>query len=213
MRHRILIADDHAVVRQGLRSILSEHPDLEVGGEATTAGEVLEMVREKDEAWDLVLLDLSMPGGEGLETLSRLRSAAPELPVLVLSMHPEDQLAARLLKAGADGYLNKEAASDELVTALRRVLGGQKYVSPDLASRLASELGGEADSAPHEALSDREFQVLRLLAEGRSVSDIAEELTLSPKTVSTYRSRLLEKMEMENTAQLIRYALEHDLVP
>ncbi len=213
MRYRILIADDHAVVRQGLRSILSEHPDLEVGGEATTAGEVLEMVREKDEAWDLVLLDLSMPGGEGLETLTRLRSAAPELPVLVLSMHPEDQLAARLLKAGADGYLNKEAASDELVTALRRVLGGQKYVSPDLASHLASELGGEADRAPHEALSDREFQVLRLLAEGRSVSDIAEELTLSPKTVSTYRSRLLEKMEMENTAQLIRYALEHDLVP
>lgn len=213
MRHRILIADDHAVVRQGLRSILAEHPDLEVGGEATTAGEVLEKVREGDEAWDLVLLDLSMPGGEGLETLNRLRSAAPELPVLVLSMHPEDQLAARLLKAGADGYLNKEAASDELVTAIRRVLGGQKYVSPDLASRLASELGGDAGRAPHEALSDREFQVLRLLAGGRSVSDIAEELTLSPKTVSTYRSRLLEKMEMENTAQLIRYALEHDLVP
>lgn len=213
MAHRILIADDHAVVRQGLRAILSEHPDLEAAGEATTAPEVLDRVRDATDAWDLVLLDLSMPGGEGLETLSRLRSAAPNLPVLVLSMHPEDQLAARLLKAGADGYLNKEAASDELVIAIRRVLGGQKYVSPDLASRLASELGEDAGQPPHEALSDREFQVLRLLAGGRSVGDIAEELTLSPKTVSTYRSRLLEKMDMENTAQLIRYALEHDLVP
>lgn len=213
MAHRILIADDHAVVRQGLRAILSEHPDLEAAGEATTAPEVLDRVRDATDAWDLVLLDLSMPGGEGLETLNRLRSAAPELPVLVLSMHPEDKLAARLLKAGAEGYLNKEAASEELVVAIRRVLGGKKYVSPDLASRLASDLAGEADGAPHEALSDREFQVLCLLGRGRSVSDIADELSLSVKTVSTYRSRLLDKMDMENTAQLIRYAMEHDLVP
>lgn len=213
MAHRILIADDHAVVRQGLRAILSEHPDLEAAGEATTATEVLDAVRSSGDAWDLVLLDLSMPGGEGLETLNRLRSAAPDLPVLVLSMHPEDKLAARLLKAGADGYLNKETASEELVAAIRRVLGGQKYVSADLASKLASDLAGEAGRPPHEALSDREFQVLCLLGRGRSVSDIAEELSLSVKTVSTYRSRLLEKMEMENTAQLIRYAMEHDLVP
>ena len=207
--HRILIADDHAVVRKGLAGILSEHPDLELAGEAEDVPDLLERVRSEE--WDLLLMDLNMPGGEGLETLRRVRAAAPELPVLILSVHPEDQLAARLLQAGADGYVQKEAAAEELAAAVRRVLRGQKYVSPALASRLAEELGGDPASPPHERLSDREFQVLRLLGSGRTVSEIADELTLSVKTVSTYRTRLLDKLDMENTAQLIRYALEHDL--
>ena len=207
--HRILVADDHAVVRKGLAGILEEHPDLELAGEAEDVSDLLDAVRS--ESWDLLLMDLNMPGGEGLETLRRVRSAAPDLPVLILSVHPEDQLAARLLQAGADGYLNKEAAAEELVTAVRRVLRGQKYVSPFLASRLAEELGGDPARPPHERLSDREFQVLRLLGSGRTVSEIADDLTLSVKTVSTYRTRLLEKLGMENNAQLIRYALEHDL--
>lgn len=207
--HRVLIADDHAVVRKGLVGILAEHPDLELAGEAEDVPELLQKVRSED--WDLLLMDLNMPGGEGLETLQRVRAAAPDLPVLILSIHPEDQLAARLLQAGADGYVNKEAATEELSVAVRRVLQGQKYVSPDLASKLAEELGEDSGRPPHERLSDREFQVLRLLGSGRTVSEIAEELTLSVKTVSTYRARLLEKLDMENTAQIIRYALEHDL--
>ncbi len=207
--HRVLIADDHAVVRKGLAGILAEHPDLELAGEAEDVPELLQMVRSED--WGLLLMDLNMPGGEGLETLQRVRAAAPDLPVLILSIHPEDQLAARLLQAGADGYVNKEAATEELSVAVRRVLQGQKYVSPDLASKLAEELGEDSGRPPHERLSDREFQVLRLLGSGRTVSGIAEELTLSVKTVSTYRARVLEKLDMENTAQLIRYALEHDL--
>lgn len=206
----ILIADDHEIVRQGLRALLEEQPDLEVAGEAATAPEVLEKVRAR--SWDLLVLDLGMPGGEGVETLRRIRSAAPDLPVVILSMHPENQLARRLLKAGAKGYVQKDAASESLVAAIRRVLRGNRYVSPDLASRLAADLEEERPERPHEKLSDREFQVLRLLGEGKSVSGIAEELALSVKTVSTYKTRLLDKMEMETSAELIRYAVEHDLV-
>lgn len=206
----ILIADDHEIVRRGLRALFDEHPDLEVAGEASTAPEVLERVRE--ESWDLLVLDLGMPGGEGLETLRRIRSADPDLPVVILSVHPEDQLARRLLRAGARGYVQKEAASENLVVAVRRVLGGDRYVSPELASRLAADLEEPGPEALHETLSEREFQVLRLLGQGKSVSGIADELTLSPKTVSTYKSRLLDKMEMETTAELIRYAVENDLV-
>lgn len=207
---RILIADDHDIVREGLRSLLEEHPDLEVAGEAETVPDALELVREG--RGDLLVLDLGMPGGEGLETLRRIRAADADLPVVILSIHPEDQLAARMLQAGASGYVNKEAASESLVTAIRRALRGKRYVSPDLASRLASGLGGDATREPHETLSDREFQVLCLLGAGRSVGGIAEELSLSSKTVSTYKARLLDKMGMETTAELIRYALEHELV-
>lgn len=210
MKSRVLVADDHDIVRKGVVSLFDDHPDLAVAGEAATAPEVLEMVRGDD--WDLLILDLGMPGGEGLETLTRIRTAAPELPVIILSVHPEDRLAARLLRAGASGYVSKESASSELIVAVRRVLDGQRYVSPELASRLASSLAGEATELPHEALSDREFQVLVLLGEGQSVSDIADELSLSVKTVSTYKSRLLDKMEMDTNAELIRYAVEHDLV-
>lgn len=207
---RILIADDHDIVREGLRSLLQEHPDLEVTGEAATVPEALELVREG--AGDLLVLDLGMPGGEGLETLRRIRTTDPDLPVVILSIHPEDQLAVRMLKAGASGYVHKEAASENLVTAVRRAFRGKRYVSPELASKLASDLGEEGHGEPHEALSDREFQVLRLLGAGKSVGGIADELSLSSKTVSTYKARLLDKMEMETTAELIRYAVEHDLV-
>lgn len=207
---RVLIADDHELVRRGIRSLLDEHPDLEVAGEAATAPEVLEKVRGED--WDVLVLDLGMPGGEGIETLRRVRSAAPDLPVVILSVHPEDQLAKRLLGAGAAGYVQKEAASEELVVAVRRALRGGRYVSPELASKLAADLEGDGEALPHERLSEREFQVLRLLAEGRSVGGIADELSLSVKTVSTYKTRLLDKLEMETAAAAIRYAVEHDLV-
>ena len=207
---RILIADDHELVRRGIRSLFDEHPDLDVAGEAATAPQVLEKVRDED--WDVLVLDLGMPGGEGIETLRRVRSAAPELPVVILSVQPEDRLAKRLLAAGAAGYVQKEAAPEELVVAVRRALRGDRYVSPELASKLAADLGGDPDVLPHERLSEREFQVLRLLAGGKSVSGIADELSLSVKTVSTYKTRLLEKMEMETAAEAIRYAVEHDLV-
>lgn len=207
---KILIADDHDIVRRGLRALFDEHPDLAVEGEASTAMEVLDRIRE--ESWDLLVLDLDMPGGEGLETLRRVQSVDPDLPVIILSVHPEDRLAKRLLQAGASGYVQKDAASEDLIVATRRVLRGSRYVSPELASQLAADLGGDGPAEPHDELSEREFQVLRLIAEGKSVSGIAEELTLSVKTVSTYKSRLMKKMEMETTAELIRYAVERDLV-
>lgn len=210
MMRQILVADDHSIVREGVRSLVEAQPDLEVAGEATSVPEVLDLVREAEA--DLLVLDLGMPGGEGLETMRRIRASAPDLPIVILSIHPEDQLAARMLEAGANGYVHKEAASESLVTAIRRVLRGKRYVSPDMASKLASDLSGDATDEPHEALSDREFQVLCLLGAGRSVGGIADELSLSAKTVSTYKSRLLDKMEMETTAELIRYAVEHDLV-
>lgn len=211
MKKKIVIADDHAIVREGLRSLLEEQPDLEVAAEAATVPDVLDLVRAG--RGDLLVLDLGMPGGEGLETVRRIRGAAPDLPIVILSIHPEDQIAARLLRAGASGYVHKEAASESLVAAIRRALEGKRYVSPDLASKLAADLGGDAAERPHETLSDREFQVLRLLAAGKSVGGIAEELSLSSKTVSTYKARLLDKMEMDTAAELIRYALENDLVP
>lgn len=207
---RIVIADDHQIVRDGLRALLEDHPDLDVVGEAATVPEVLELVRHEDV--DLLVLDLGMPGGEGLETFKRVQTAAPGVKIVILSIHPEDHLAVRMLRAGASGYVQKEAASESLVIAIRRVLRGKRYVSPELASKLADDLGGDATEEPHEHLSDREFQVLRLLGEGRSVSGIAEELTLSAKTVSTYKARLLKKMDMDTTAELIRYAVEYDLV-
>lgn len=210
MTSEIVIADDHGIVRKGIRSVVDDQPDLRVAAEATTVPEVLGLVR--DGAGDLLILDLGMPGGEGLETLRRIRAAAPDLPVVILSVQPEDQYAARLLRAGASGYVQKERTAENLVGAIRRVLRGQRYVSPDMASRLAADLAGDAAEEPHDRLSDREFQVLRLLADGMSVGGIAEELSLSAKTVSTYKSRLLDKMEMDSTAEIVRYAVERNLV-
>jgi two-component system, NarL family, invasion response regulator UvrY len=207
---RALIADDHAVVRQGLKQILGDTPEMLVAGEATNGQEVLDKVRA--EPWDVVVLDISMPDRSGLDILKQLRSERPKLPVLVLSMHSEDQYAVRVLKAGASGYLTKDSAPDELVKAIRKVVSGGRYVSSFLAEKLAFEIGTDSSRLPHETLSDREFQVLRLIAGGKSVTEIAAELCLSVKTVSTYRARMLEKMNLGTTAELIHYAMQNHLI-
>jgi two-component system invasion response regulator UvrY len=207
---RALIADDHAVVRQGLKQILGDTPEMLVAGEATTGQEVLDKVRA--EAWDVVILDISMPDRSGLDVLKQLKSERPKLPVLVLSMHSEDQYAVRVLKAGASGYLTKDSAPDELVKAIRKVVSGGRYVSSFLAEKLAFEIGTDSSRLPHETLSDREFQVLRLIAAGKSVTEIAAELSLSVKTVSTYRTRMLQKMNLGTNAELIYYAIRNHLI-
>jgi DNA-binding NarL/FixJ family response regulator len=207
---RVLIADDHAVVRQGLRQILAAVPELSEIAEAVDGDETLSRVRA--EAWDLLVLDMSMPGRSGLDILKEVRRERPTTPVLVLSMHPEDQFAVRLLKAGAAGYLNKESAPDELVAAVRKVLTGGKYVSAALAEKLAFNLDQDSDRPAHEVLSDREFQVLRMLAAGQTVAQIAAELMLSPKTISTYRARLLDKLGLHSNAELIHYAIQNQLI-
>lgn len=207
---RILIADDHAVVRQGLKQILAEAFKRASFGEAANSQQTLERVWK--EHWDIVILDLTMPGRSGLEVLKEIKQAHPAMPVLILSMHPEDQFAVRLLKAGASGYMTKESAPEELVGAVRKAIAGGRYISPGLAEKLASFLVSDVQLAPHERLSDREFLILRLIASGKSVSIIAAELSLSVKTISTYRSRLLEKMSMTNNAQLVHYAFHNNLV-
>jgi two-component system, NarL family, invasion response regulator UvrY len=207
---RVLIADDHAVVRQGLKQILGDTPEMLVAGEATNGQDVLDRVRA--ETWDVVVLDISMPDRSGLDILKELQSERPKLPVLVLSMYSEDQYAIRVLKAGASGYLTKDSAADELVKAIRKVVSGGRYVSTSLAEKLAFELGSDSSRLPHEALSDREFQVLRLIAAGKSVKEIAAELSLSVKTISTYRTRMLEKMNLGTNAELIHYAIQNHLI-
>jgi two-component system invasion response regulator UvrY len=207
---RALIADDHAVVRQGLIQILGNIPEITVAGEAINGQEVLDKVRA--EAWDVVILDISMPDCSGLDILKQLKSERPKLPVLVLSMHSEDQYAVRALKAGASGYLTKDSAPDELVKAIRKVVSGGRYVGSCLAERLAFEIGADSSKLPHETLSDREFQVLRLIASGKSVTEIAAELYLSSKTVSTYRVRLLKKMNLKTNAELMHYAMQNHLI-
>lgn len=207
---RVLIADDHAVFRRGLMETIREDFPKVTFGEAGTAEETLACVRHHD--WDIVVLDISMPGRSGLDILADLKRWRPKLPVLFLSMHPEEQYARRSLKAGAAGYLTKESVPDELKTAVRRVLAGGRYVSATLAEKLAFDLVREAELPLHELLSEREFQVLRMIAQGKTIKTIAEELALSVKTVSTYRARILEKTGMKTTAELIRYALQSQLV-
>lgn len=207
---RILLADDHAVVRRGLRQILAEAFKRAAFGEASSGREALEQVWSAH--WDVVVLDLTMPGRSGLEALKDIKRARPKLPVLVLSMHPEDQFAVRLLKAGASGYMTKESAPDELVGAVKKAVAGGRYVSVPLAEKLASLIVHDPSSAPHESLSDREFLILRMIASGKPVGVIARELSLSVKTVSTYRARLLEKMCMSNNSELIHYAFQNQLV-
>ncbi len=206
----VLVVDDHSIFREGLRQILAETPDIRVAGEASGGRDALTRVAEN--TWDVVIMDLSMPEGSGLETLAQLRAISPGLPVLILSMYPEDQYAIRVLKTGAAGYLSKDAAPDSLVDAIRKVASGGKYVSPAVAERLAAEIGSGIKRLPHEDLSDREFQVLRLIASGKTVSEIADKLSLSVKTISTYRARLLEKMNMKSNAELTRYAILNHLV-
>lgn len=207
---RVLIVDDHAIVREGLKQILADTDDLEVGGEAETSLEAIKLARKQ--AWDLVLLDISLPDRNGLETLQQLKKEHPSLNVLMLSMYRESQYAVRALKSGAAGYLNKQSAPSQLVQAIRQVASGRKYISPELAEELASELSGDREALPHKALSNREYQTLCMIAGGKTVSAIAETLSLSVKTVSMYRTRLLEKMHFQNNAELTHYAIKHGLV-
>jgi len=207
---RILVADDHAIVRQGLKQIISTTPDMSVDDEAGSHREVLSKVSQKN--YDVVVLDLSMPGGSGLDTLKQIRALRPRMPVLVLSFHPEEQYAVRVLKAGGSGYLAKESAPDELVRAIRKVVSGGRYVSSSLAEKLALDLEEDREKPIHETLSDREYQVMCLIAAGKPVGEIAREMSLSAKTVSTYRARVLSKLKMQNNSQLTHYAMKHDLV-
>lgn len=207
---RVLIADDHAIVREGLKQIVADTPDIVVAGEAKDGHEALDAISKKD--YDVVLLDISMPGMSGLDVLKQLRSQKPHLRILILSIYPEEQYAVRTLKAGASGYLTKDSAPDELVGAIRNVFAGGTYVSRSLGEKLAAGLKLDANKPPHEALSDREFQVMRMLASGKRGKEIAEELLLSVKTVSTYRRRVLDKLGIKNNSALIRYAMQNHLL-
>lgn len=206
----VLIADDHPVVRQGIKQILAEDSEIGELGEAKNSHEVMEQIRKN--SWDVIILDITMPGRGGLDTLKEIKSEKPKLPVLILSIHPEDQYAVRALKAGAAGYLTKESAPDDLIKAIKKVNIGGKYISNTLAEKLALHLERDAQKQPHESLSDREYQVLCMIASGKKVKDIAESLSLSVKTISTYRARILEKMKMKSNADLIHYAIQNRLV-
>lgn len=207
---RILMADDHAIVRRGLRQILNEGSAACQIDEASTGQEVLKKVY--DGVFDILVLDISLPDRNGLELVREIKSVKPKLPILMLSVHPEEQYAIRALKAGVSGYLNKESAPEQLIQAIERIVAGGRYISPSLAETLADTVGGELEGAPHETLSDREFTVLLRIGAGKSVSEIADELGLSVKTVSTYRARILEKMNMHSNADLIRYVIDHKLI-
>ena len=210
MTIRILIADDHTIVREGLKQILEETPDMTVAAEASTGQEVLNHVWKAD--FDVIVLDISMPGRNGLDVLKQLKTDRPKLPVLILSMYSEEQFAVRAIRAGASGYMTKETAPDELIDAIRKVSMGRKYISPSLAEKLAFVLESGDERPPHESLSDREYEVMRLIAAGKTIGEIAEELSLSVKTISTYRTRILTKMNLKNSAALMHYALQHGLV-
>ena len=205
---RIIIVDDHPVVRRGLKQILQEEPDVKVVGEAENAQEAFKIIRTID--CDAVVLDISLPGASGVEILKQLKYEYMKLPVLILSMHPEEQYALRMMKAGASGYLKKDSAPEELVKAIRKIISGGKYVSSSLAEILIADME-TSDRPLHEKLSDREFQIMRMIASGKAIKTIAEELCLSEKTVSTYRTRLLEKMHMNANAEIIGYALNNKL--
>jgi DNA-binding NarL/FixJ family response regulator len=207
---RIVVADDHTIVREGLKQLLSSAGDLAVGGEAQNGHEALERVRTLD--FDVLLLDMSMPGKSGIELIKQVRAEKPKLRVLVLSMHEEEQYAVRAIKAGASGYLTKESATAQLVSAIRKVASGGAFITDSVAQQLALGAMPQSDGPPHGALSDREFQVFRELVSGKAVSDIAAQLNLSVKTVSTHKARIMQKMNMSNPAELIRYAIHHRLV-
>jgi DNA-binding NarL/FixJ family response regulator len=207
---RVLLADDHAIVRAGLKEILADTGDITVAGEATNGQEVMERVRGQD--YDVAVLDMSMPGRSGIELIKQVKDEKPRLRILILTMHSEQQYAVRALKAGASGFLTKEAAAEQLVAAIRKIAGGGAYVSPETAERLVLDAAPRAEAAPHTLLSDREFQVLQMIAGGKTVGEIAKKLSLSVKTVSTHKTRILHKMGLTNQAELIRYALEHKLL-
>jgi DNA-binding NarL/FixJ family response regulator len=206
---RILIADDHPIVREGYKKILMSQPDMDVTGEAGNGQEVLDLIQKKD--FDLILLDISMPGRSGLEILKELKSQKPHLPVMILSIYPEEQYAVRAFRDGASGYLTKASTPKELISAIRKVSQGGRYVTEALAEKLTYFLG-DADKAPHEKLSDREYQVMLLIASGKTVTQAAEELCLSVKTISTYRRHILEKMQFSTNAEITMYAIQNKLL-
>lgn len=210
---KILIADDHAILRAGLKHLLSEHPDLVVAGEASNGHEAL--VKAQAEHWDVMILDMTMPGKSGIELIKQLKQLVPKLPILILSMHKEDVYAVRALKAGASGYLCKDNAEDQLVAALRKVAGGGLYITATVAEKLAADMlhGAPENALPHTRLSDREYQIFQLITGGASVSDIAQTLNLSVKTVSTHKTHIMEKMGCSSVADLVRYAIQHELLP
>lgn len=207
---KIIIADDHTIVREGLKQILAETSDMVVVDEASNGQELLNKLMKND--YDIVILDIYMPGRSGLDILKEIKTQKPELHILVLSMYPEEQYAVRTLKAGASGYLTKESASEELISAIRKVATGSKYITPTLAEKLAFNLKINSEKPAHEILSDREYQVMCMIASGKTVTEIAKELFLSVKTISTYRQRILEKMSLKNNAEITRYALKNQLV-
>lgn len=207
---RILIADDHTILRDGLKQILSECRDMVVAGEADNGLDALKKVREEE--WDVVVLDMSMPGKSGIELVKQIKSEKPKLPILILSMHKEDLYAVRTLKAGASGYLCKDSASAQLVSAIRKVANGGIFISPEVAEKLAYGLRPMSDAPPHTLLSDREYQVFMMLVQGKGLTEIADELNLSVKTVSTHKTRIQEKMNADNLSVLIKYAIKHDLL-
>jgi len=207
---RILIADDHPIVREGYKKILMSQPDMDVTGEAGNGQEVLDLIQKKD--FELILLDISMPGRSGLEILKELKSQKPHLPVMILSIYPEEQYAVRAFRDGASGYLTKASTPKELISAIRKVSQGGRYVTEALAEKLTYFLHGDVDKAPHEKLSDREYQVMLLIASGKTVTQIAEELCLSVKTISTYRRHILEKMQFSTNAEITMYAIQNKLL-
>ncbi len=207
---KILIADDHVLFREGLKQILGKHRELRVIDEAGSGNEAMQKILHS--SCDVVILDISMPGRSGLDILAEIRKVKPDLPVLIVSMHPEDQYAVRVLRAGASGYLTKESAASELITAIHKVSSGGRYISASVAERLADAIENDRGEAPHHTLSNREFQVMRMLAAGKTLKEIAEDLILSEKTITTYRARILEKMDLRNNVELSHYAIKHDLL-
>jgi two-component system invasion response regulator UvrY len=207
---KLIIADDHPIVREGLKQIIADSPHFTVSDEAGDGPELLDKVRKED--FDVIILDLKMPGMDGLDVLKQLKIEKPRIPVIILTVHPEAQYAFRILRAGASGYLTKESVSAELITAIRKVHRGGKYISPSLAEKIAFALDTDSEKMLHETLSDREYQVMYMIASGKTVTEIAEEINLSVKTISTYRARILEKMNMKTNAELTRYAFQNSLI-
>ena len=206
----ILIVDDHLIVREGIKRIINDTKDMKISGEAASSEEAMDLIWK--EKYDLILLDISMPGQNGLQTLKLIKQHDKTLPVLILSMHSEEQYALRTIKAGASGYMTKDTASSQLVTAIRKITSGRKFISKEVAELLATTLYHSEEKEPHEYLSDREFEIFKMVASGIKIQEIAKKLSISPKTVSTYRSRILEKLSMHNNADLIHYAIDYNLI-
>lgn len=207
---KILLADDHPIIIKGLKQIIEEEDDMKVTGEAKNGNEALELMRKND--YDIAILDITMPKKTGVEVIEEMKYLKKKIPVLVLSVHPEDQFAMRILKTGAKGYMTKESAPEHIVEAIKKIVNGGKYISPALAEKILSDMNSDRDEAPHETLSNREFQIIIMIASGKTLKEIAKELNLNIKTISTYRQRILEKMNMTSNAELTRYVLDNKLM-